>query len=789
MASDHPGNQDEHNLPAPRVRLIGREHDIAGVRQAVLDSEGRLITLTGVGGCGKTSLAVQAARGLLDAFRDGVWLVELAPLGDAALLDQVVANVLGVREGEGPPLRDRLLTFMRARALLLLLDNCEHLVDACAQLSDELLAVSPELRILATSREPLRIPGEVIWRVPSLAVPDPQRLPSLDGLGDVAAVRLFVERAQAARPEFALGTDNTLAVAEVRARLEGLPLALELAAARTRVMAVREIAARLEGSFDVLGGGSRTAPSRQQTLKATIDWSHALLTDAERMLFRRLSVFAGGFALDAAEAVCADAELERAHILDLLTRVVDKSLVVVEERLGEMRYRLLEPIRQYAREILESCGEMEAVRTRHATHYRTLAKQTEWELWGPDQALLLQQLERDHDNLRAALAWHDERPEATEEFRLFVVALGRFWHTRCELSEGRSWMRRALHRSAQAVTQGFATVHYWASALAHHQGDFDEAVVLGEQGVAACRELGDPLLLGSALMTLADNLSISEAHLDRAIALADESVQTLRAAGERGRVALSVAMNILGTAFRLRGDVGQAAAVFEQTLELGRQVSNTWSVASALQDLAQMALERGDKERTAALFAECLAAAQTISDSRRIAECLEGFGEIASASGRAERAARLLGAAQALRDANGSTVQPVNRPSNARSLAAAEQALGEAAFKAAWNEGRTMPLKQAIMEALELIRGGLAGGTWEQPPIRASLLSAREWEVATLVSRGLKNPEIAELLVISHRTVDRHVSNILDKLGFRTRGQIGAWVAEHSATAMASGSS
>jgi non-specific serine/threonine protein kinase len=781
IATGYVDSRDHHNLPVPRVRLIGREHDLAGVRQAVLGSEGHLVTLTGAGGCGKTSLAVQVARGLLDAFRDGVWLVELAPLTDAVLLDQAIAAVLGVREGSEQPLREGLLAFLRQRALLLLLDNCEHLVEACAHLAEALLAVCPELRILATSREPLRVPGEMTWRVPSLAVPDPLHLPSSDRLADVAAVQLFVERAQAARPDFALGSDNATSVAQVCARLEGLPLALELAAARTRVMAVGQIAARLEVSFRALGGGSRTAPSRQQTVAATLDWSHNLLTDVERMLFRRISVFAGGFDLEAAEAVCAQEDMERTQVLEVLTLLIDKSLVVLEEQAGEARYRLLEPIRQYAREALEACGEMEAFRRQHTIHFRTLSRQIEWELWGPEQALLLQRLERDRGNLRAALTWHDQRPEETENFRLFVVALSRFWLGRGEVSEGRTWLLRALKKPADAVTQGSATVFIWASSFAYHQSDLDEAIALGEHAIAACRELEDPVLLGSALMTLGTEITRPEDDLDRAIALAEEAVRTLLTAGERGRTALSVAMSILGSAFRMRGDLDRAAVVLQEALQTSRDVGNIWIVGAVLLDLAQIALGRRDNGRATALLVECLAAAQQISDSRRIAECLEGFGELAAASGRAERAARLLGAAQAVRDAHGSTLQPVNRPIHASSLAAARQALGDAAFSDAWDAGRAMQLEHALEEALAPV--SLSSSARFDPFSRtrgASLLSARELEVAALIARGLTNPQIAELLVISRRTVDRHVSNVLDKLGFQTRAQIGAWVAEQS---------
>jgi predicted ATPase/DNA-binding NarL/FixJ family response regulator len=771
------------NLPAQRQALIGRDAEAAKLRQRLMDAETGLHTLTGTGGCGKTSLAIHVARGLLDAFADGVWLVELAPLSDPALVEHAIATVLGVREAAGRSLREEVIAFLRPRALLLILDNCEHLIEACAQVVDGLLAGCPDVRILATSRELLRISGEVAWSVPPLATPDPQHLPAPHLLVDFPAVRLFVHRAQSVRPDFALGPDNAAEVAQVCARLEGLPLALELAAARTRAMSVGQIAARLDISFRLLVGGSRTAPSRQQTLEATLDWSHDLLTTPERTLFRRLSVFAGGFDLDAAESVCADEMLERGDILDVLTRLVDRSLVVVEQQSGEARYRLLEPIRQYVLERLRESGELEGVRARHALHYRALAERIEWELWGPHQAPCLERLERDQDNLRAGLTWYDERPEEVEAFRVFVVALSRFWHTRGKLSEGLSWLHRALHKPVERVTRGWVTVLIWTSSLAHHHGDLDEAVALGEQAVAASRQLGDPLFVGSALMTLGDDLIGPAEDLERAISLAVEAVEVLRSTGERGRRALSVAVAILGGVTRLQGDDERATVVLEEAVEVTRDVGNTWAVAMSLQDLAQVALEQGKTERAAALFTDCLALARELADSRRVAECLEGFGEIAAETGRAERAARLLAAAQSVRDANGSSIEPVDRAMHARSLTAARQRLGETAFKAAWDAGAGTSLEHSIEAALA--HEGLTSTAAEPSsgPNEAALLSAREWDVVELIARGLTNPQIAEELVISRRTADRHVSNILDKLGFATRGQIAAWTFQHRASA------
>jgi non-specific serine/threonine protein kinase len=439
-----------------------------------------------------------------------------------------------------------------------------------------LLGFCAELRILATSREPLRTIREVTWRVPSLAAPDPQRVLRLDELVEYAAVHLFVTRAQAVRSSFELRSDNAAAVARVCAQLEGIPLALELAAARTRALAVEQIAARLEEDFRLLAGGNPTGPSRQRTLEATLDWSHDLLTETEQILFRRLSVFAGGFDLEAAEVVCGGDGVVRADVLDALTRLVDKSLVLLEERSGDARYRLLEPIRQYARNRLAGCGETATVLRCHAVHYQALAEQAEMELWGREQALWLGRLERDHDNLRAALGWLLEGAGDAEAGRRFAVALSRFWHTRGNLSEGRALLRRALATRVGVVTQGWVTALTWASSLAHHQGDLGEAEALGQQAVTAGRELGDPLFLGLALVTLGDEL-VRPGDVEQAVGTLDEGVSILRAAGDRAGPSLSVGLGILGTALRLRGDLDRAAAALEEGLALSRLVGNSWA--------------------------------------------------------------------------------------------------------------------------------------------------------------------------------------------------------------------
>ncbi len=767
------------NLPAHRPSLIGRDEEAIAVRQRLMEAETGLLTLTGAGGCGKTSLAIHVARGLLAEFADGVWLVELAPLFDAALIYNAVASVLGVRERRGQSLRVAVLSFLRTRQALLVLDNCEHLVESCADLSEALLGGCPELRILATSREPLRTSSEFTWRVPSLPAPDPQQVLRHDQMANYAAVRLFVKRAQAVKPGFALLPENALAIGRVCARLEGMPLAVELAAARTRALSANQIAARLDKSFRILVGGSRTAPSRQRTLEATLDWSYNLLTEPEQILLARLSVFAGGFELGGAEAVCGGQWIDPSDVLDVLTRLLDKSLVVSEERTAEVRFRLLEPIRQYASERLAARSESATIRDRHALFFQTVAAQAEPELWGPDQASWLTRLERDHANLRAALAWiHKGAVDAEVELR-FAVSLARFWHTRGELSEARTWLGRALEASAETPTPGLALALMWEATIAHHQGDHDVAVRVAKRAVEVGRQVGDPVVLGRTLTTYGDNISMP-GTLDQAISALEESQALLLMGGERQGAA--ICLGLLGTALRFKGDLAAAATVLEEGVALNRSGGNAWGIGICLQDLAHVVREQGDAGRAAALFSECMALAQEIKDSRRVAECLEGFAALAIDSGRAEGAARWLGAAQALREMNGSAVEPVDFAIHASSVAAARKALGEAGFGRAWDAGRVMPLQDAIDEAVAFGASSARDKRADQSGPKG-LLTAREQEVAALLAQGLSNPQIADKLVISRRTADRHVSNILDKLGFASRGQITAWAVEQEVSA------
>jgi predicted ATPase len=458
--------------------------------------------LTGAGGAGKTRLALEVARDLLGAYPDGVWLVELAPLSDPALTPQAVAAALGVHEQPGRALTDTLTDHLRAKDSLLVIDNCEHLVDAAAHLAATLLESCPKLRVLATSREHLSLLGEAVWTVPPLSLPGTGGTPSVEDLMGSEAVRLFLDRTRSRLPGFGLGEENAGAVGRICRKLEGIPLAIELAAARMGALAVEQVAQRLEDSLKLLAGGNRIADPRQQTLRATLDWSHELLSKDERKLFGRLSVFAGGWTLEAAEEVCSGEGIERDDVADLLSKLVDKSLVMAgAEQEGSLRYRMLEPVRQYARERLEESGEAEAVLRRHAALFFALAEEAEPGLRGPWQASWVKRLEQEWDNLRAAMAWLLARGEYEGAARL-GWALWLFWWVRGRFTEGRSWMEEALAKGSAMPATARARALFVAGMMADGQADLHSAEPLIEEGLGLFRELGDKLghacALGSA---------------------------------------------------------------------------------------------------------------------------------------------------------------------------------------------------------------------------------------------------------------------------------------------------
>src|SRR5918997_140629 len=705
-----------HNLPLQLSSFVGREKELAEVKRLLKDN--RLLTLTGSGGCGKTRLALAAAAELVEGFEDGVWLVELASQVDPSLVAQSVATTLGVREQPGRSLTETLSDHLGFKKMLLVLDNCEHLVEGCAELTEALLRSCPRLRILVTSREALSIAGEVAWPVPSLSLPDLRRLPAVESLPRYEAARLFVERAVAVKPTFAITEQNAPAVARACYRLDGIPLAIELAAARVKVLSVEQIANRLDDSFALLSDGSRTAMPHHRTLRATMDWSYELLSDEERILFRRLSVFAGDFRLEAAESVCAGKKLEWDEVLDLLSHLVDKSLVTAQEKGDEASYRLLEMMRQYGMEKLDEVGEADEVKRHHAAFFLGLAERVEPELNGPEQVSRLDELESENDNLRVAMI-----------AALMSYAQGDY--RACE-----RYSPEALELSRRASDEPCAAYALTLLGLgAMHRRDFEEATSRFEEALILLRRAGEEQTVPLVLVWLG-NVSLAQENRER------------------------------------------ATRMFEEALALARQRTDRLATNIALYNLAQLALTRADLGVTARLLKEGLTSSRQMGDQANLSYFLEGLAVIAGARGEAERAVRMLGAAAVTMEEAGAPVYNYYTPDRVlyeRIVAAARSRLGEAAWKAGWDEGRAMTPEQAVEYALE--QEAVPEPTASE--VYPAGLSAREAEVLRLVATGLTNAEVAEKLFLSSRTIDWHMSSIYRKLGFHSRTEATRFAVEH----------
>ncbi len=602
-----PSGTGKHNLPAPLTSFVGRERDLVEVKRTLAMT--RVLTLTGTGGSGKTRLALEVARDLIGAYPDGVWLVELAPLSEPGLVARAVAGALDVAERPGQPLAHTLADALWPRQTLLILDNCEHLVDAVARLVDELVRSCPNLRLLATSREALGVSGEFNRPVSPLSLPDPGRPPTVEELERHGAARLFVERALYRPSAFALTPENAGAVANICRRLEGIPLAIELAAARVGVLAVEQISERLSDSLKLLTGGGRTMQSRQQTLRGSLDWSHALLNEPERELFGRLSQFAGGWTLEAAEVVCIGGSIEQDEVLDLLGGLVDKSLVVAAGTGGASLYRMLEPIRQYAQERLKQGGEAEAVRRRHAAFFLALSEKAEPELAGPQQRLWVEQLDREHDNLRAALSWALESGEGELGLR-FGRALWRFWHTRGYLGEGQRWLEEVLAASDPAPTPARIETLEGMGWMAQFEGGAERAEATYEEMLNLSRDLGDKGYIATALNSLG-TLALARGDNERATVLLEENLAVLREMEDEPGTATTLkkhhAHNLLGAlAINQEGDYARGAEQWEESLALAREAGDTYRVGTTLSNLGYVAVMQGDHERATGLGEEAL---------------------------------------------------------------------------------------------------------------------------------------------------------------------------------------
>jgi predicted ATPase/DNA-binding CsgD family transcriptional regulator len=865
-----------HNLPAELTSFIGRRQETTELVDLLAHT--RLITLTGAGGVGKTRLALRAAAEVAQAYIDGVWIVELASVADPALVVGTVAAVVGIREQPAQPLVATLTEALRPGRVLLVLDNCEHLVSAVAELAEHLLRTCPHLCILATSRAALGCTGETTWRVPSLSLAgwEPSSSPPLADLEQSEAVQLFVERAKHAAPGFALSAHNALTVARICDRLDGIPLALELAAARIKVLDAGHLLERLHDRFQVLTGGPRGAPLRHQTLRAAVEWSYNLLDASERTLFERLSVFAGGFTPEAAEAVCGYPPVAQGEVLDLLGHLVDKSLVTPETTTdGTGRQKLLETLRQFASERL-TAGELAEVGRRHSGYFASLAEQAEPHLWGRGQREWLARLDLELDNVRSALRWSVEHAEADTGLRL-GAALQQYWDGRGRLSEGKAWLdqlplheptapaklrllalraaayltrargnldearslgedrrrlaeaigdrkgvawalhslgviahlrgdaarARALYRECLArferieIPEGIGwslhnlgTVGVWTGELAEARQFFQDALTVFEQfgypegaanaqgslgrvdleqgdlagaqarfeaSLRVFQSLGHRPKVGAALIRLGE-LARRKGEWADSLKLYRESVAILRSGGYGAD--LAEALLGLGQTTLALGDLDAARAALEESLEAARRGELRRVEAGALAALGDLALASGQRRRAADLHRESLAVNRDIGNRLGIAGNLVARAQHALEVGQPRRATRLFAAAAALAERCGAAPPAADRCVSERASEDLRRTLGAARFSTAWAAGTHLSLEQAVAEALAQ-ETRLAAG---RPPA-ADELTPRELEVLQLLAAGTSNREVADRLVLSVRTVERHVASIYGKIG------------------------
>lgn len=798
------------NLPTVLTSFVGRQREIAEISNLLASVH--LVSLVGAGGGGKTRLALRVAE-LADRPNQRVGWVELARLTDSTLVPQVVARALNVVEQPGTPLMNTLLDSLCEGQTLLVLDNCEHLLAACAQLV-ETLASCPNVTILTTSREPLAVSGETLYPVWPLALPAAHL--SADEIGQIDSVRLFIERARNILPNFNLTSDNAASIAAICRDLDGIPLAIELASARVNVLSVKQIQERLDRRFDLLVSTTR-ADTRHRTLRAAIDWSYELLSSSERVLLQRLSLFAAGFTLSTAESVCTWGNIQPDEVLGLLTSLVNKSLIVAETLQGsEARYHLLETIREYALEKLTESGEAVQMRDRHLDVFLARAEEIEPKLRSPYQRLWMTWLESELGNLRAALAWSLESGRIEAGLRL-ANAISEFWYFRGYQREGKTWFERLLDGAGEDVpvllrAQAYSIVTH----ISWQVGDHAAGKVQAEAGMALAEQAGEEsqFPLAFSMVGLANNLRATGDYA-AAFDVGQRYIEIMRGWGNPSQVAeflfihginamavekydlgrqllneglalileqganthrVAEVSKLIGDLARCEQAYAEARHLYEQSLSIFRELDATLDAASVLIALAHCNLHLDQVERAHILLNESLAVHRAQGNERGMAECLLGFGALAAIRGLPIEAVRLLTVAVTWAAESILEAYPGERFAYREALAAAQSELTDQAFKEAQRDGRRLAIDQAIDLALALPLRGETAPTGAQAEFGG--LSAREREVVRLIAQGKSNSEIADELVLSKRTVEKHIGSILSKLELTSRAQIVRWAIE-----------
>jgi len=773
-----------HNLSVQPTSVLGREREIGDIRRLLLRDDVRLVTLTGPGGTGKTRLGLQVAAELVDVFSDGVFLVELAPISHPGLVPSAIAPVLGVRDMGGRPILEGIKEHLRRKVLLLVLDNYEQIIPAASVVSD-LLAACPGLKILVTSREPLNVRGEREYAVSPLSLPDPHCRVTPEVLVRSAAAALFVERAEAIRADFAVTPENAQVIADICVRLDGLPLAIELAAARIRLLAPEVMLGRLERRLPLLTHGAQDLPARQRTLRDAIAWSYELLTPAEQALFRRLAIFVGGCTLEAAEAT-ATAEvgdrrwtLTADDVLDGVESLIAKSLVRrVPGPGGASRITMLETIREYGLELLAENGELHTMRRWHSTYFLDLAERAEPGMRGPDQIVWLDRLEAEHDNFRGALSWCLADEADVDRALRLAGALAWFWLTRAHVTEGRQWLETVRQRPGGSPESHFKVSH-GAGWLAHMQHDAAAAHGPADTALTIARELGDPRALSWALVLRA-RISYFAGDAATVRLLAEQSLLAACEAGDEWLIAW--ALHIHALAAHIAADYTTARSYYEQSLSIRQRVGHLEGIGMCHCLIGMVAYSEGDYEQALGPSRACLPILRQVGQ-HIVHNVLATFAGLAVRIGQAQLAARLAGATKAYSDLINITPIPLAQEILAQVPALARQALGSADFDRAWAAGQSLSLDEAIAEALTIEATppviGHAPDLSAVEPAPPAGLSPREIEVLCLLASGRTNKEIAVELVLSVRTVERHTLHIYEKIGARGRADAVAFALRH----------